>query len=446
MYKLLIKQFLRSKAVLLAFTIMILLGILSIGIGKQVLDQKQRAITNTIKHQDKHLKIQTQLHKDDLGLLLYYLKFSFINSPEPLAAISIGQSDLNSHIQNISILNLEGQKYDTDLINPMRLQVGNLDLNFLIIFLFPLVIIALTFNLLSEEIEKGTWKMITTQAKSPFRFLLLKLSIRVCFVFATVSLLFFIAKIILEITFDTDFLNMISISFLYVIFWFALCFFVILLRKRSTTNAIVLLASWLLLVVFLPVVINNYIIDKYPLEEAFTMTIKQRDAYHKKWDTDKKETLNKFYQHYPQFAKYGVKEHGFSWLWYYAMQQMGDDESKREREAMYEKIKNRAALSRKIAYFLPPLQTHLVMNDLAKTTLNHHVKFLKATTKFHENIRLEFYPKIFEGQTTNSINWKKYKPEFFKPKNRFSLKEETFSMVLMSLILVVVGVCINSRL
>ena len=413
MYKLLIKQFLRSKTVLLAFGILMLLGALSIGTGKQFLNQKQLIVEQTIEQQEKHLQTQLSLHNKDIGLLMYYLKFSFINPIPPIAGISIGQSDLNSHIQNVSILNLEGQKYDTDLVNPMKLQVGNLDLSFLIIFLFPLVIIALNFNLLSEEVEKGTWKVINIQAKFPFKFLIKKLSVRVLFVSIVLGILFSIAKNVLNIPTNANFLKLISISYLYIIFWFALCLLVVLLKKSSNKNAAVLLTSWLLLVVCIPVLVNNYISNKYPIEEAFTMTIKQRDEYHRRWDTNKKETLDKFYSHYPQFAKYGIKDQGFSWLWYYAMQQIGDDESLKERKSMYEKIKKRELLSKQIARFFPSLQMQLSMNDIAKTSLVHHINFLNATTKFHEDLRLSFYPKVFENQDANSIDWKDYKPVFF---------------------------------
>ena len=282
MYTLLIKHFLRTKTVLLAFGILLILGVLSIGTGKQFLNQKQAAITKTIEQQKKHIQTQTHLHKDDLGLLLYYLKFSFINDLNPLSGVSIGQSDLNSHIQNITILNLEGQKYDTDLINPMRLHVGNLDLSFLIIFLFPLIIIALNFNILSEETENGTWKIIAIQSKSPLKFLLKKLSIRVFFVFIILAAIFLLSKIILDIDLSTKFLQIITLSYLYLLFWFALCFSIILLRKSSNTNAILLLTTWFVLVIFLPALINNYVANKFPINEAFTMTIKQRDEYHKK--------------------------------------------------------------------------------------------------------------------------------------------------------------------
>ena len=445
MYKLLIKQFFRSKTVLLAFGILMLLGILGISTGKQFLNQKQTAIEKTTEKQRKHIENQVHLHKDDIGLLLYYLKFSFINNLQPTAGIAIGQSDVNPHIQNVKILNLEGQKYDTDLVNPMRLQVGNLDLSFLIIFLFPLVIIALNFNILSEEEENGTWKMVTLQGKSTFQYLIMKLSIRLVFVSIVLAVLFILAKVILSIPFSSDFINMIIISYIYIFFWFALCFFVIILRNSSNTNAITLLTSWLVLVVFLPVLVNNYITNKYPVGEALSMTIKQRDEYHKRWDTDKQETMKKFYAHYPQFSKYKVEDKGFSWVWYYAMQQMGDDESKLERSQMYDKIEKRAELSKQIAQFFPPLQIQLSMNTIANTSLAQHVKFLNATSDFHERKRLDFYPRIFENENVNSVDWKNYKPEFFKAENNFSLIKTIIPILLLTLILLGSSLLIHFR-
>lgn len=440
MYSLLIKQFFRSKTVWLALGILLVLSVLSISTGKQFLSQKEIAITKTIEQQQKHLETQRQYNKDDIGLLSYYLKFSFINPVSPLAGISIGQSDLNSHIQSVSITALEGQKHNTDLVNPMRQQVGNLDVGFLIIFLFPLVIIALTFNLLSGEEEKGTWKMIIIQSKSSFRFLLMKLSIPLIFVFIVLGALFLGSGLILGIPFKDDYFAVMALSCLYILFWFAGSFFVIMLRKSSNTNAIVLLASWLLLVVFLPVMINNYITNTYPIDEAFTMVIKQRDAYHEKWDMDKKETLDRFYTHYPHLQKYGYKTEGFSWLWYYAMQQMGDDDSKAERDALYSKIKKRDDLSKKLAQFFPPLQLQLSMNDIAKTSLSNHIDFLNATTKFHENIRLDIYPKVFEEHHPDTVDFEKYKPEFFNTETNVNWIKNMLPLLLASLVLIGLGV------
>jgi len=121
------------------------------------------------------------------------------------------------------------------------------------------------------------------------------------------------------------------------------------------------------------------------------------------------------------------------------MQQMGDDESKQEREAMYEKIKKREQLSAKIAQFFPPLQVQLSMNAIASTSLTNQIDFLNATTEFHEDLRLQFYPKIFEGKLSNSVDWEEQKPIFFKGPSRFSIIKDTFYMFLIIFILIGLG-------
>ncbi len=435
MIQILLKQFYRSKTIVLIISIFILLGCISLVTGKQFLNQKQQAIQEVTAQQKKHIKTQTSLHKDDLGLLMYYLKFSFVKPLSPIAGISIGVSDINSQIQNVSILNLEGQKYNTDLTNPMRLQVGNLDISFLLISLLPLLIIALTFNVLSEEIEKGTWKMLLIQGNTIKSFLIKKLLVRFVFVILLVIILLIASKFVFQIPFKKAFINTIFVSLLYVFFWFLVSTVVILLKKSSATNAIILLVTWLLLVVFLPVLCNNYISYKYPVDEAFSMTIKQRDEYHKRWDTNKAETMNLFYKHYPQFSKYTVKEKGFSWIWYYAMQQMGDDASVEEREAMYKNINDRLSLSKTIAKFVPTLQLQFTMNALAETSLEDQLNFLNSTTKFHEDLRLSFYPKIFENKKASSVNWDSFKPEVYLKSKNVNIFNELKPILIASILL-----------
>lgn len=440
MYRLLIKQFLRSRIVSITGGMLLLFAVLSISTGKYYLSEKLGAIEKATELQAEHIQLQNKLHRDDLGLLLYYLKFSFVNKLTPLAGVSIGQSDLHSHIQNVKILNLEGQKYDSDLVNPMRMQVGNLDVSFLIIFLFPLVIIALTFNLFSEEKEKGSWLMVKVQGQSTFKYLLLKLSVRILFLSIMLALILLLTKLILNIPFSSDFINVIILSYAYIFFWFGLCFTVTLFRQSSSVNAIALLAIWLLLSILLPVVANNYINNRYPIDEAYSMAIKQRDEYHTRWDTDKQETMNMFYDHYPQFSKYELQEEGFSWLWYYAMQQLGDDNSIEERNKLYNNIKSRETLSKTLAQYIPPMQVQLSMNDIAKTSLSHHIDFLTASTDFHEDLRLQFYSKIFDNKTASSVEWDTMKPKYFQVHSKTSIIYQILSLIILTSLLVGIGI------
>ena len=187
--------------------------------------------------------------------------------------------------------------------------------------------------------------------------------------------------------------------------------------------------------ILIPIALNNYVSSQYPIDDAYTMAIKQRDAYHQKWDTDKRATMDKFFAHYPQFSNYELQEEGFSWLWYYAMQQMGDDESVEERQALYNKIKGREALSAKWAKFIPSLQLQLALNDIAQTSLSHQLRFFDATTEWHEDIRLSLYPSIFDGKTADDVDWSEFRPAYYQNKNDYNIWESILSLVILTVIL-----------
>jgi len=316
----------------------------------------------------------------------------------------------------VSILTLEGQKYDANLVNPVRLLYGNLDFSFLLVCIFPLLIIAFTYNLLSEENENGTWKLIKVTSRSQLSFLLLKLLVRIVLVLLVMSLLTFTAKLVLNIPFSKTFLLYYLTGLLYLLFWFALSFWIVTLKLRSGFNALLLLSFWLSLVVLLPAIVNNAVTNLYPIPEAFTTMITQRNGYHDKWDESKKGTMEKFYASYPQFENYGYpSEEGFNWPWYYAMQYLGDEESRSESNAMMRKILRREELSHQIARYIPSMHSLLTFNELAGTGLKNHIGFLQKTNSFHESIRLYFYPRIYSNTEVNEVvDWKQFKPSFYK--------------------------------
>ncbi len=436
---LMIKQFLRTKTCQLGLVLILTLGLVSIIIGKQFLDNQQKEVAKVVEKQADHIARNIKLHSDDLGLFLYYQKFSLVKELKPIMALSIGQNDLNPSIQSVKILTLEGQKYDTDLVNPTKLLFGNLDFSFILVYVLPLLIIAFSYNLLSEEEESGTWRMVSVTVKSRLKFLLSKLLVRLIVLLGVLAILFIEASIILNIPWDNVFLAFFVVALLYQLFWFALSLWIISLKKHSSFNAVSLLSIWLILVVLLPAIVNDFVINKYPVPEALNTMIQQRDAYHQKWDTNKRETMDKFYKSYPQFEMYGYpSEQGFSWLWYYAMQHLGDAESSDESQAMRDKIIQRQETSSRLGRLFPPMHVLLTLNDLAETSLTHHLDFLQYMNEFHEYTRLYFYSKIFSQATATDVDWSQFKPTFYTSKSE-SIKWFESLMPLVLLILLFVG-------
>ena len=439
MLALLFKNFIRSKGTKIGLIFLLLICFISLLIGRQFQKKQQNNIVEAANYQKEHIARNAAFHKDEMGLLLYYIKFSLINKTLPVTSLAIGQRDVNPSIQSVTIRGLEGQKYDSELNNPNNLLSGNIDFSFVLIYLFPLLIIAFSYNLVSEEKESGTWKIVATQSENTFFYILKLFYIRILSLMALLTIVLFIAVLFLNIPFDKSLLTFYSIGFLYILFWFAVCFFIVSLQKNSNFNAVILLTNWLFLIIILPATINTYIVNQYPIPEALELTVKQRNAYHEKWDMDKKITMDKFYNHYPQFAHYSLPNTEFSWLWYYAMQQAGDDDSAKQSQELENKLEQRNRTSQLIAQFIPTLHAQIQLNEIAKADLGNQLLFLKETKQFHEKMRLYFYPKIFDNADVSKENWSKFKVETYNDPSEISFSKAFLPLLIFNLALIGLG-------
>lgn len=414
MFTLVFRNFIRSGGIRIGLAFLLLAGIASLLVGRQFIDRQRQTAGEVRAIQRSEFVRTAAVHADDLGLLLYYLKFSLINETAPLSSLAIGQRDVNPSIQSVTIRALEAQKYDAELTNPTNLLLGNLDFGFVLIYLFPLLIIAFTYNLISEEKESGTWRIVAVQSRNLMGHIGQLFAVRGVAVVGVFGLVVLGAIPFLGIPLDGAFWAFLALSLLYLLFWFSLCFWVVSRQKSSSHNAMLLVAIWLGLLVIAPAGVNNYIVARYPVPEALATTLKQRKGYHEKWDMDKTATVEKFYAHYPQFRTVATAPMTFDWRWYYAMQQLGDDESARESGELRAKVGQREATSRAIALFIPTLYTQLNLNELARSGLGNQLRFLDETTRFHERIRLYFYLKIFQNAPVKAEKWADFPIETFR--------------------------------
>lgn len=417
MYRLAFKNFIRSKSVIIAIAVFLLTGIISIFIGKQFLEKQHASIEAVTELQKVQIDRNVNHIQDQFGLLMYYLRFAYINKPDRTASLAIGQQDVNSSIQYITIRGLEAQRYDTGLYNPYNQLTGNLDLSFVILFLFPLLIIAFNFNVLSQETEHGTWSLVRVQADRPLKLIFRKLSIRLIVVLALLFVLLAMAVIIIRLPVNETLLAYTVTAVLYIAFWFAVCFLIIVLRRSSSISALLLLSTWVLLCLLVPAIINNYLTIRYPAKEAYSTFIKQRDGYHTKWDKNTDSSMSAFFKHYPQYSNYVWNKPTFNYMWFYAMQQLGDDESAHDSEALRRRLQQRRQSADMVALFFPTMHAQLQFTGIAGTGLQQQLQFLDSTAVFHETMKLHFYPKIFGDSAVTGENWTQHVPKYFFPSN-----------------------------
>ena len=408
MLTLLFQSFVRSTGVKIGLGLLLAAGLVSLLVGRQFLDRQQRHSREVVAAQRTELRQLAKFNAEEMGLMLYYAQFALVNETPPLAGLSIGQRDVNPAIQRVTIRGLEAQKYDADLNNPTNLLLGNIDFSFVLIYLFPLLIIAFTYSAVSEERENGTWRLVAVQSRNLLGFIAQLFAVRLAVVLALLALLLGLAVPVLGLPLDAAFGLFAATVAGYVLAWFGLCFAVASLHRPSGTNAVLLVTAWLALLVVVPAALNQYLLTRYPIPEALATTVKQRKAYHEKWDQPQAPTVARFYAHYPQFRHFPLPNTNFSWLWYYAMQQMGDDDSARESGELRQKLEQREAASHRLGQWLPSLHAQLRLSDLARSGLGNQVRFLDETTRFHERLRLYFYPKIFGEFPVQNEPWDRH--------------------------------------
>lgn len=176
-----------------------------------------------------------------------------------LAPLAIGQSDMMPNAYRIGTQSKVEFMYDSEVESPWTLLSGHFDLAFVIVFLLPLLVFALSYNLLSAEREAGTQRLLLSQPLSLGALVAGKLVARALPLLSVAALL----PIALLLVFRPEARTAIpqlwvwaGLVVAYGGFWFALALAVNALRLSSAANALALIAAWTVLVLIVPVLVN----------------------------------------------------------------------------------------------------------------------------------------------------------------------------------------------
>lgn len=205
--------------------------------------------------------------------------------PAQTAALAVGQSDLYPSYLKVQWRQVSAQTNTDETENPSNLAAGRFDLGYVLVYLLPLLIIALGYDLLSAERENGTQALLLSQPVSVRQFVLGKILLRglvIVSIAAGLSLLGVLASnpniVAAGEWWRLGMWGLIVVG--YATFWFGLAVLVNALAKKSSTNAIILMACWLLLVLIVPAALNMVAKALYPLPSRIELvqTMRRADA------------------------------------------------------------------------------------------------------------------------------------------------------------------------
>lgn len=322
---------------------------------------------------------------------------------QPLAFIAVGQSDLFTHYVKPK---LYGEAYAlgfSELANPVQLLFGTFDLAFVCIYLLPLLIIAFSYNLLSQEKESGVFRLTMAQPISLYGWLFSRTVLRFLII-AIVLLVSLVVAMLLNGVLATAIANGFLIVYffllLYAFFWFLVSLLINLFGKSSGQNAVALVSVWVALVLLLPSIISQTANTLYPVPSRINMINEYRVA-EAKAEKEAAKMLKTYYRDHPELApKDSTEENQYSfWLEYFATIDVLKQAVSPVLNEYNEAIAKQQAWVDKLGNLSPAIVLQSGLNEQAGTSPAHYASYREQVIQFASTWKGYFMPRMFRNET-----------------------------------------------
>jgi ABC-2 type transport system permease protein len=318
--------------------------------------------------------------------------------PGPLAALSVGQSDLYPYYFRVSRLGKETFVNNDEIENPTILLAGRFDLAFVIVYLFPLLILAVSYNLLSAEREQGTLAMAMSQPVALRSFVLGKVGLRALVVLLIAAVCSLLGFLVAGISFWEDGALWrlgfwIAIVAAYGAFWFGLALLINAVGKSSATNAMMLFALWLVFVLIVPSIFNLVVTSVYPVPSRVEMIQATRRASAEATARGS-ELLSRYYEDHPELAPANALDPNEFFNRTLAVQEETDRLRRPVMEHFDRQVAGQQSLVNRFRFISPAIVVQTALNDLAGTDPARYQHFHTLVDGFHQRWRDYFIPRI----------------------------------------------------
>jgi ABC-2 type transport system permease protein len=445
------KQLLRSKGLIVALLIFTAIGFFCLEQGSTVYQYQRisvdsamakkirsydfvKNIFDTIKHSNIRTSIETPY------ILERRLQDVVAKNISPLSVLSIGQGDIYTPLISGHFNNEIFKNNFTEFKNPEQLLAGNLDASFFIVFLFPLLLLALTYNLQSADKELGIDSLLYTQAASVdvlFRQrLLFRWLIALLPMFFLTFLSFWLLYSLPGFSY-LSFLQWWGVAFLYALFWLVVVALVHRLKLNSLINAISLAGVWVLLLIAIPGLLNTWFNFQNSATNK-TEIAEFRDYSAKIWDQSSENKRKYFFANYPQLLKGSAKVDSNLIDVFSSALQILDKEKE-----LHNVIANNASAqmnAEEKSFWINPAGG--VMRSFAiigNTGLEQQIQFEKSVMKYREEKLHYFFENILLQANFTKKDFEKI-PKYIEPNKELKFGKYLLPLSLLTLIAIFLSI------
>ncbi len=279
--------------------------------------------------------------------------------------------------------------------------------------LIPLLILALTFNLVASEKDDGTLQMLLSNRVRLRKIVLGKVAARALIIFLS-AIVFSLAGFALSGA-GIDGVGAIPRLLLWVCavtaygaFWFALSVAINALGKSAATNALALAACYLAFVVVIPSLVNLGATTFYPVPSRIEFVNAMR-AETQEANRKGSQLLGKYFEDHPELAKPQDTKSPFSKTGEddFAMLSMAKDELvARQMKPLLERfdaqLNHQHQLVNRFRYVSPAILMQSLLYNITGVGVERYQHFLRQVDEYHQSWRRYFSPRVFEKRALTS--------------------------------------------
>ena len=317
--------------------------------------------------------------------------------PGPLAQLTIGQSDLHAHILRITTQSPDTFLNASEPENPQRLLIGRFDAAFVVIYLFPLLLIALGYSVLAAENESGVLVMLRASPQRLRRLLAIRLLLRAGILLGVLAL-----GVLVGLCVTTPFApgsgarlaGWLGVSAIYVAFWTGLIAWVLTLRRSAAANALILGACWLWLTLLVPAALNLAARSLHTAPSRMELILALRaasdDATNKR-----SQLLGRFYEDHPELVSKTSGATNYAHLNLVTREHV--EAAVAPVLALHAaQMREQRALVARWSYLSPALLAQSALNHLSGSDEARHQEFLSQSAEHHALLRRFFGSRVLK--------------------------------------------------
>jgi ABC-2 type transport system permease protein len=321
--------------------------------------------------------------------------------PAPLSALAVGQGDVYPNYIKVTARSLDALVSGDQIEHPLAVASGQFDAAFVVLFLYPLLIFAISFDLTATERDQGTLRMVLAQPVTLRDVIAGKMIVRALTLLAPVVLIpIAIAAFFSPI--DGGFwLRAALWSIAIVVYgaiWHGIALLVNARGLGAPATALILAGIWLLFAVVGPSCVNLLIAIRYPMPSRVEAAVQARAATQEATVQGSRQ-LGQFLQDHPTSGNVGREG-----MRQFALLQAQRDRQVAERldavEATFNaQLEKQRRLASWLSVLSPTMIAQGVVLEVAGTSTARFDHFRTEAASFQQRWRMYFEPRVLDAAT-----------------------------------------------